>query len=258
MTDPNLGLVIPAYDPDIEKLSRYVESIEAWLNPASILIEIDAPRESTVRELRSLPADIETVDRRRGKGAAITDGFEQLETDVLLFADADGATTVGSLVEVVRPIERDGAALAVGSRRHPEADIADEQTVVRQVLGDGFSRLAGTLLSVELHDYQCGAKAITAEAWDTIRHHLYEPGFAWDVELIAIAGAFDLPVAEVPVEWEDQPGSSVDPVRDSARMFRSLVSSRHRARRIADDRLHSAIADHRAQPTPLVERGQEI
>ena len=257
MTDQSLGVVVPAYRPDVAQLRTYVRRIDEELDPESIVIEIDSPERETVATLRSTPARIDAVTRRRGKGAAITAGFERLETDVLLFADADGATPVESLVDIADSVRLDTAGLAVGSRRHPAADIADEQTVLRQFLGDGFSRLAGTLLSVKLHDDQCGAKALDARAWDRIRDHLYEPGFAWDVELIAIAGAFDVPVVEVPIEWQDQPGSTVDPVQDSARMFRALLTSHHRAKQIAEDRFHTAIAARTPQATPLVERGQE-
>ena len=258
MTDQSLGVVIPAYRPDTELLERYVDRIDDRLDPETVLIELDAPESETVDELRSLPVVINTVPHRRGKGAAITAGFERLETDLLLFADADGSTPVDSLAEIVAPVRNDQAALAVGSRRHPEAEIDDEQSVLRQTLGDGFSWLAGSLLSVTLYDYQCGAKAIDADAWEQLHTHLYEAGFAWDVEVIAMAGAFELPVAEIPVEWEDRPGSTVDPVADSTRMFRALVTSRHRAKQLDDDRLHSAIAARKTEPTPLIERGQEL
>lgn len=258
MTNRSLGVVIPAYQPDTELLERYVDRIDDRLAPETILVELDAPESETVSELQSLPVVINTVPHRRGKGAAITAGFERLETDLLLFADADGSTPVDSLADIVAPVRNDRAALAVGSRRHPEADVNDEQSALRQTLGDGFSWLASTLLSVTLHDYQCGAKAIDADAWERLHAHLYEAGFAWDVEVIAMAGAFELPVAEVPVKWEDRPGSTVDPVADSARMFRALVTSRHRAKQLSDDRLHSAIAARKAEPTPLIERGREV
>ena len=258
MTDRSLGIVIPAYKPNVDRLAGYIKRIDDRLDPAAILVELDAPAPETVSELRSLPVTVEAVQRRRGKGAAITAGFERLETDLLLFADADGSTPVGSLAAIVEPVRRGRAALAVGSRRHPDAEIADEQSILRRVLGDGFSRLAGTLLSVSLNDYQCGAKAIDAGAWERVHDHLYEPGFAWDVELIAMVGAVGLSVREVPIEWEDRPDSTVDPVADTARMFRALVTARHRAKQLTDNRLHSVIAARRTQPTPLIERGTEL
>ena len=258
MSDRTLGIVIPAYQPDIELLDRYIERINNHLDPATILIELDAPEPETALALRSLPVTVETVSHRRGKGTAITAGFETLETDLYLFADADGSTPVDSLADIVAPVRQRQAALAVGSRRHPNAEVADEQSLLRQFLGDGFSRLAGSLLPVTLHDYQCGAKAIDANAWNQVHHHLYEPGFAWDVELIAMAGAFDLSITEVPVQWEDRPGSTVDPVADAARMFRALLTSRHRAKQLSDDRFHSVIADRTRQPTPLIEQVERL
>jgi len=258
MSDRTLGVVIPAYQPDIELLDRYIEQINDRLDPTTILVELDAPTPETALAVRSLPVMVNAVPQRRGKGTAITAGFEKLETDLHIFADADGSTPVDSLADIVAPVRQHQAALAVGSRRHPDAEIADEQSLLRQFLGDGFSRLAGSLLPVTLHDYQCGAKVIDADAWEQVHHHLYEPGFAWDVELIAMAGALDLSITEVPVQWEDQPGSTVDPVADAARMFRALLTSRHRAKQLTDERLHSVIAAQTTQPTPLIEEVSEL
>jgi len=249
-----VGVVIPAYRPDVSELRRYVTAIEETLAPETVVIELDSPRDGVVAELGDLPAVVETVPYRRGKGAAITAGFEYLATDVLVFADADGSTPADSLAAVVDPVTAGRADLAVGSRRHPESEVGSHQTFARRFLGDGFAWLAGTLLSVSLYDYQCGAKAITADGWAQVRSHLYEPGFAWDVELAAMAGAMDLRVVEVPIHWEDRPGSTVSPVRDSLALGRALLSARHRAKQLSDDRLHTAIASAREQPTALVER----
>lgn len=249
-----VGVVVPAYRPDVSELRRYVNAIHETLDPETVVIELDSPEAGVTAQLSDLPAVVETVPYRRGKGAAITAGFEYLETDILVFADADGSTPADSLSAVVDRVSSGAADLAVGSRRHPDAEVASHQTFARRFLGDGFAWLAGTLLTVSLYDYQCGAKAITADGWEAVRSHLYEPGFAWDVELAAIAGALDLRVVEVPIHWEDRPGSTVSPVRDSLALFRALLSARHRAKQLSDDRLHTAIAAAREQPTALVER----
>lgn len=249
-----VGVVVPAYRPDISELRRYVSAIDETLDPETVVVELDSPEAGVTAQLSDLPAAVETVPYRRGKGAAVTAGFEYLATDVLVFADADGSTPTDSLATVADRVSSGTADLAVGSRRHPDSEVASHQTFARRFLGDGFAWLAGTLLTVSLYDYQCGAKAITADGWERVRSHLYEPGFAWDVELVAIAGALDLRVDEVPIRWEDRPGSTVSPVRDSLALFRALLSSRHRAKQLSDDRLHTAIAARREQPTALVER----
>ena len=238
----SLGVVVPAYSPDVERLSAYVRALDDRLAPDAIRIELDAPGEGVPSALDSLPATVGTSPYRRGPGAAITAGFEALDTDVLSFTDADGSTPPDSFAAVVEPVVEGRADLAAGSRRHPDATVQSHQTVARRWLGEGFVQLARLLLDADLHDYQCGAKAITADGWERVREHLYEAGFAWDIELVAIAAALDLRIAEVPITWEDQPGSTVDPVRTSIRMGRTLLVARHRAKQVRNSRLHTAIA----------------
>ncbi|MFC7131910.1 MULTISPECIES: glycosyltransferase [Salinibaculum] len=251
---PAVGLVVPAYRPDVDRLSAYVRALHDALDLSTLRIELDAPREGVPEALADLEAEVNAVPYRRGKGAAVTAGFEALSTDVLAFADADGATPATSIAEVVQPVRDGQVGLSVGSRRHPEATVASHQTLARRYLGDGFAWLARRLLSVPLYDYQCGAKAIDADAWAKVRQHIYEPGFAWDVELVAIAGAMGYRVREVPVEWHDRPGSTVSPVRDSLRLGRALLTARHRAKRLSDSRLHAAIAARRDDSPALVDR----
>ncbi|WP_336337879.1 glycosyltransferase [Haloarcula brevis] len=250
----SVGVVLPAYRPDTDQLGTYVAAIDDALAPQTIAVELDAPRDGVAARLRSLPVEVHTVPYRRGKGAAITAGFERLDTDVLAFVDADGSTPVASLERILAPVTDGRTDLAVGSRRHPDATVASHQTFARRFLGDGFAWLAGQLLDARLYDYQCGAKAIDAVAWERVRDHLYEPGFAWDVELIAMAAALDLCIEEVPIEWEDKPGSTVSPIRTSIDLLEALLTARHRSKQLRDDGFHTALAEHLDEPTALVEK----
>ncbi|WP_018258125.1 glycosyltransferase [Halomicrobium katesii] len=254
--DQSVGIVVPAFRPDVDRLGSYVRTLDEQLAPAQIRIELDDPEPGVTEGLASLPAAVNAVPYRRGKGAAITAGFEAIETDVRAFADADGSTDAASLARVIDRVRAGEADLAVGSRRHPDATVSSHQTFARRFLGDGFAWIAGHLLDVSLHDYQCGAKAITAEGWEHVRTHLYDAGFAWDVELVAIAGALGLTVAEVPIEWEDRPGSTVSPVRTSLNMATALLRARHRAKRLSDSRLHAAIAATREKGPALIDNDE--
>lgn len=248
-----LGVVVPAFRPDVERLETYLRSIDRELDPEAIRVEIDEPDAETLEALATLDVpsvEVNAVPYRRGKGAAITAGFEALDAEALAFTDADGSTAAVELARVVDAL--DNAALAAGSRRHPESNVIGHQTFARRFLGDGFAWLARRLLDAKLYDYQCGAKAITADAWKAVRVHLYEPGFAWDVELLSMAGALGLDIVEVPIEWEDRPGSTVSPVRTTLSMGKALFVARHRAKRLQNSPLHDALA--RREEIALVDR----
>lgn len=247
---PTVGVVVPAYEPDVDRLRSFVRALQERLDP-SIRVELDAPAPGLRERLLDLPATVNAVPERRGKGAAITAGFESLSTDVLAFADADGSTPADSVADVVAPVRAGEAGLAVGSRRHPDADVRSHQSFARRHLGDVFAAVARLLVDPQLYDYQCGAKAIDRETWTAVRDHLYEAGFAWDVELVAMTGALSVEVTEVPVTWIDRPESTVSPVSTAIELAVSLVRSRHRAKRLAGSRLHDAIATE--EPT-LVSR----
>lgn len=252
----SVGIVLPAYEPDLPRFTRYVREISTTLDPAALRIELDAPTAGVVADLADLPAQVNIADHRRGKGAAVTVGFEALSTDVLVFADADGSTPVDSLSDVIRPVRDATADLAIGSRRHPAATVRAHQTYGRRWLGHGFAWIARRLLDVKCYDYQCGAKAISREAWSAVRSHLYEPGFAWDIELIAMTDALGYEITEVPISWDDQPGSTVDPLETAVDMARALVAARHRARLLRDDRFHTALASYGSGSTALVDRSR--
>ena len=234
----SVGLAIPAYEPDLDRLRGYLESIRETGVADEIHVELDDPTDSTPEI--GVADSVNRVSERRGKGAAIGAGFDSLSTDVLAFADADGATPAQSLVDVVDPVRDGSVGLAVGSRRHPDATITSHQTVVRRRLGDVFAWLARQLLAVPLYDYQCGAKVVDASQWAEIRTHMHEIGFAWDLELIAVADALGYDVREVPITWDDSSDSTVDPIKTPIEMAIAMARIRRRVKPL----------QHRSQTTP--------
>lgn len=244
--DDEVGIVIPAYQPDLETLLEYVEALRETVDPTTILVELDAPAPEVPTRLRDAGLAVHVAQERRGKGAAITHGFESLETDVLAFVDADGSTTPPAMAAVIEALE--DAAIAVGSRRHPEATIGSHQSLVRRRFGDVFAWIARQLLAVDLYDVQCGAKAMRREAWQQLRSHVYEAGFAWDIEVLAVADALDIDVIEVPITWVDDPRSTVDPIWTTLDMLRALVVVRHRTKVLRGSWIHSLARRYSTEP----------
>ena len=206
----SIGVVIPAYKPDIDRLEKYIKELEKSLRPKTILIEIDAPTKEDLKRLNQTSAKVEWSPTRMGKGAAITRGFNKLEEEVLVFVDADGSVPVTSVIDVCDPIVNSNADLSVGSRRHPDSNIKSHQKKMRKLLGDGFSILAKKCLKVKLYDYQCGVKAIDRKTWDKIKKYVRQEKFAWDIEIISLVSMSQNKIIEIPITWEDHPSSTVN------------------------------------------------
>ncbi|NEU58821.1 glycosyltransferase [Halorussus sp. MSC15.2] len=144
--DCSVGLVIPAYNPDSDILRDYIVEVTSVLAPEEIRVELDGDIEVPIDDL---DVTVNHSATRRGKGAAIVDGFESLspDVDIVLFADADGSTAAESLAELVRTLQTVDVDICVGSRRHPDATIASPQSVLRRHLGDVFAWTARSVRS---------------------------------------------------------------------------------------------------------------
>lgn len=251
---PSVGIVVPAYKPDPNQLAAYLDAIDRELSPAALHVELDAAPESVLDRLSTTPATVRAVPDRRGKGAAITAGFDRLGTDILAFVDADGSTATPALGQILAPVRNGRADLAVGSRRHPDASVTIHQSRVRRRMGDALVKVARAFLPVALYDYQCGAKAITRPMWERVRQELVSPGFAWDIDLIVEVDGAGGRIVEVPIEWEDRPGSTVPPLRVTGEFARAVLRGWHRERCRQGSTVHRYVRGRRSAPPRLVDR----
>ncbi len=158
-----------------------------------------------------------SLGRNHGKGAAVRRGMLEARGDAAVFMDADLSTDLAALPASLRALA-DGADVVLGSRRVPAARIVTRQPLARDLLGRGFSAMAGLLVDRSVPDFTCGFKAFTAAAGHAIFSRSRIAGWAFDVEIVAIARTLGLRVVSVPVDWHDEPRSKV-------RVPRAVLSS---------------------------------
>lgn len=155
-----------------------------------------------------------------GKGAAVRRGVLTSSARIVGFQDADLATPLDALAPALAAIAA-GADIAVASRRCPGARVSGAQGPVRRLGGNAFSWLCSQVVP-ELHDTQCGFKFFRAETTTDLFRDQTVTGFAFDVELLARARARGLEVAEIPVVWTSQDGSTFSMSRHGRRAFYDL------------------------------------
>lgn len=185
-----------------------------------------ARRFSAIRPLLLLPSN-------QGKGAAIrhgwTRGADADSADWLAFVDADGAIPPREVRRLVSgTCESSNQDTTIFASRVRMLGRCIERSALRHYVGRLFATLIGMTICDRVYDTQCGFKLLPIEAWKRIADDLREPGFAFDVELLAALQSHDCPIREEPIDWIDQPGSRVRLLRDSWRMLRAVMRIRRR------------------------------
>lgn len=256
-THPELSIVIPAYN-EAHRLPSYLDRIVAYLQARRLSYEVlvvdDGSRDDTARcvlasaqhhrHLRLL-----RQERNRGKGAAIRLGMQAARGQLQLFADADGATAIEELPRLEAAIAQ-GAHLAIGSRtlasRDPRYSVAARWH--RSVLGSLFNTVVQRLGMWGIQDTQCGFKLFRQAVAQDLFSVAQVNGYGLDLEILYLARDRGYRIAEVPVNWSDQAGSKVHPLRDGiAMLFELLTVRRRNARGLYKSSRNEAVA-----PDPLV------
>ncbi|GAH15860.1 unnamed protein product, partial [marine sediment metagenome] len=79
------------------------------------------------------------------------------------------------------------------------------------------------VLRIGVRDTQCGFKLYTREAADKLILAQTIMGFSFDLEHLYLGRKYGLRIAEVPVQWIDAPGSTVDTRKEVQRFLKSLL-----------------------------------
>jgi dolichyl-phosphate beta-glucosyltransferase len=234
---PRWSVVIPAFN-EARRLPRHLCEIVSYFDGRNeayeVLVADDGSTDGTAEAVAAIAAGHPAVrtlrdERNRGKGAAVRRGMLAACGDYRLFTDADGATPIVELKRLEAALAA-GAEVAVGSRASRERDpsVSVVARPHRVFAGRIFSWIVQRLGVSNVIDSQCGFKAFTAAAATDLFGRLRTPGFGFDVELLLLARAAGYRVAEVSVNWTDQPGSKVRVLGNGPRMLWEIAVARAR------------------------------
>ena len=142
-----------------------------------------------------------------GRGGALKAAWLASEADLLSYMDVDLSTDLACFPALLAALIEGRADLAVGSRLLPGSRTT--RGWKREVLSRGYSRLIQGALGLQVRDAQCGFKAIRREAARVLVPQVEDNGWFFDTELLVRAQRAGYRIAEVPVRWVDDNGSTV-------------------------------------------------
>ncbi|MGH7236675.1 MAG: dolichyl-phosphate beta-glucosyltransferase [Nitrospiraceae bacterium] len=230
-----LSVIIPAYN-ERARILPYLTEITASLGkrcqPYEILVVDDGSHDGTAALVEQFGTKEPAVRllrlaRNTGKGCAVRTGMEAARGEFQLMADADGATPIQELERLEAAIG-DGADIAIGSRFLASRDnrYTVEARWHRSVLGNIFNWIVQWLGIPGISDTQCGFKLFRKTVARDLFGAALVTGYGFDLELLYVAQRRGYRIAEVPVNWADQPGSKVRVLRDGLRMLLDLFAVR--------------------------------
>ncbi|MEU1297531.1 bifunctional glycosyltransferase family 2/GtrA family protein [Streptomyces sp. NPDC005840] len=238
-TAPVLDVVVPVYN-EATDLEAGVRRLHAHLRetfpyPFRITVADNASTDDTPLIAARLAAELPGTDwlrlAEKGRGRALRAAWSRSSAPVLAYVDVDLSTDLAALLPLVAPLISGHSDLAIGTRLAPGARVVRGPR--REVISRCYNALLRSTLAVGFSDAQCGFKAIRRDVADRLLPLVRDSGWFFDTELLVIAERAGLRIHEVPVDWVDDPRSSVDLVatavadlRGIARVGRALAAGR--------------------------------
>ncbi|MEW2391197.1 bifunctional glycosyltransferase family 2/GtrA family protein [Streptomyces venezuelae] len=219
---PVLDVVIPVHNeekdlgPCVQRLHDHLARTFPY--PFRITVADNASTDRTPQVAAELTGSVTGVRHVRldekGRGRALRAVWSASDAPVLAYMDVDLSTDLNALLPLVAPLISGHSDLAIGSR------LARSSRVVRGPKREFISRAYNLILRGSLHarfsDAQCGFKAIRGDVARVLLPLVEDTGWFFDTELLVLAERAGLRIHEVPVDWVDDPDSTVHIVRTAA------------------------------------------
>ncbi len=232
-----LDVVVPVYNEQAD-LERSVLRLHAHLRatfpyPFRITVADNASTDDTLVIAETLQAAIPEVRAvhldQKGRGRALSAVWSASDADVLAYMDVDLSTDLAALSPLVAPLLSGHSDLAIGTRLARSSRVV--RGAKREFISRSYNLILRRTLSARFSDAQCGFKAIRRDVALHLLPLVEDTGWFFDTELLVLAERCGLRIAEVPVDWIDDPDSRVDIVATAkadlkgvARLARALAS----------------------------------
>jgi|SRR5579859_3299876 len=227
------SIVIPAYN-EAQRLPESLDKLLAYLREqrwdAEVIVVNDGSRDETadvVRQYAAKNPQIRLVENpgNHGKGYSVRHGMLEALAEVRLLSDADFSSPIEEAKKLFAAIES-GADVAIGSRWLQRQTQTKRQPLYRQLGGRCFNLFLRVLLGLKEKDTQCGFKAFTRQAAQTIFPPAKRERWGWDPEILFLAHKAGFRVDEVAVVWANDERSRINPYIDGFRIIVDALAVR--------------------------------
>jgi glycosyltransferase involved in cell wall biosynthesis len=233
---PKISIVIPAFNESSRipaTLDSVIECVRAEKWDAEIIVVNDGSTDNTaqlVRDIAQNAPELRLLENpgNRGKGYAVRNGVLNSLGDIVMFTDSDLSAPIIEAERLFAAIAA-GADIAIGSRWLATSRQTHRQPLYRQFFGRCFNAVCRMVMRLPFADTQCGFKAFTRNAAQTVFQLQTIERWGFDPEILFIALKRGFKVQEVPVSWAHDARTRMSYLRDGLQMLKELVAVRWNA-----------------------------
>jgi len=178
---------------------------------------IDGNSTDSTREIAESAGVRVEIQRGKGKGTAVRQAFELIDSEIIVMIDGDGTYSPSEVRKLLEPIYNDEADHVIGNR------FAYGGAFVRlHRLGNwGLNRVFSIGYGIKLKDILSGYRAFTKAAVN--RMALVKEGFEIEAEMAIESVKKGIRIKEVPITYKKRKGESkLNFVRDGSRIAYTL------------------------------------
>ncbi len=225
----SLDIVVPVYneqstlETSIRRLHAYLSGHfdVAWRITIADNASTDATPATADRLAAALPGVVAVHLAEKGRGRALKHVWGSSPAEVLVYLDEDLSTDLAALPPLVAPLLSGHSDLAIGTRLGRSARVT--RGGKREFISRSYNLLLRRTMAVGFTDAQCGFKAIRHDVADRLLPLVEDNAWFFDTELLILAERAGMRIHEIPVDWIDDPHSSVDIVGTAVEDIRGMV-----------------------------------
>ena len=242
MSGPLVSLVVPVYNEG-EGIARSVRELADFVKeserPMEVIFVDDGSIDQTPAILQQCAKEhdafrVLTNPQNHGKGYSVRRGMLDATGAFRFFLDADLSYPLSQVEPFLVPLIEGEADVVIGSRRLAGASSETAHSISRKCAAGVFSWLVKCLFGLDLTDTQSGFKCFTAAAADEVFSRQTIDGFAFDVEVLALARRQGFRIAELPTQFLKRGRSTLRLLHDGPAMLRELIRIKRNAARGLD------------------------
>jgi len=180
-------------------------------NNFEIVVANNASKDRTLEIAKKLSKKYKEVKyihlNEKGRGRALRKAWSILDGDILCYMDVDLSTDLKHLKQLTDAI-KNGADVAFGTRLVPDSET--ERCFTRTLYSRTYNLLLKLFFNAKFTDAQCGFKAINSKVAKNIVPYVEGNKWFFDSELLIKAGRNGYKLAEIPVLWVEDLGTTVN------------------------------------------------